>query len=53
MCLAVFARRQSAGANVDDRAVLYAVFFCSISILERPTAVLHVNLADRDVVHLC
>ena len=52
-CLAVVARRQSAGAHVDDRAVLDAVIFQCISVVERPAAVLQVNLVDGDVVHIC
>lgn len=50
--LAVVARRQSAAANVDDRAVLYAVFLHSISVVERPAEVRQVNLVDWDVVYL-
>lgn len=52
-CSAIFARRQSAGASVDDRAVLYAAIFQSISVVKRSAAVLQVDLVDGDVIHIC
>lgn len=52
-CSAVVARRRSAGANADDRVVLYAVFFHSIGVVERPAAVLQVDLLVWDVVNVC